>query len=195
MCNRYVQHVKLDPVIDELVVSMLRDDVLQRRINICKQRKRNYSHEELQTKQHFMELWESKGWKVAHQHYPNIHHSTAFYWRTHPYVLQSENRAPVSGRPSTFSDDEEENIRAKLLRLSAPGVMDLIQIALNKAGELAAADPSREDLLQFTAGNHWVSNFCGRRQLPLREPHPVSKSKFERAQKATKKQILSDQYQ
>jgi hypothetical protein len=187
-CGRYVPRVRADLTLDQIAAKLLRTGVLERRQhnNHAALHLPHQSHL-TEDKRAFTDIYESDGWPKAHKIYPHVPWSTAYYWRTHPAVLVTEHRAPVSGHPRTFDSDEEEEIRGEVLRLTAPSVLDLIQISLNKATALAQTKTSRaSSLLNFKAAHHWQSDFCKRRNLPLRTPHPVSKERYDRFVAAAK---------
>ena len=61
------------------------------------------------------------------------------------------------------------------LRLTAPSVLDLIQISMNKATALAQTNTSRASSpLNLKAAHHWRRDFCRGAIFPFVR-HPVSK--------------------
>jgi hypothetical protein len=158
-----------------LVASLLRPGVLERRSSHV--RSHAYGLWDQDLKRNFVHLWDSKGWKDAHAAFPQVPWSTAEYWRQHPAVLESEGKSHSTGAPSVFLDEEEEEIRTRVLSIPAPNVLDLIQIALNRAATLGAQFLSRRHSLnKFKAEHHWLTEFCTRKRLRLllHIPHPVS---------------------
>ena len=119
-----------------------------------------------------------QGWNAvtAQDEFQTLNESTFRYWKTHPYMLETDRNKSGQGRKPFFEDAEEENIRTELFRKPVPLRRHLTQLIMDHAKrKVADAASSGTPIVCLKAGATYIHKFAHRRDIVFHIPHPSSK--------------------